>query len=524
MAHREVTMLEVKEVLRLWRGGVPKKRIAAQLGFHVKTVRRYIAAAERRGLDRHGDAVRLDDSLVAALMEELRPLVGRPHGEGWERCCQQRDFIERHLGRRVRLSKIVKLLRRDGVQVSYPTLRRFAMSELGFGCGAVTIPVADCAPGEELQCDTGWMTHLQPDLFGRRRRFRAWIFTAVLSRHRFVHPVFRETTHTAIEACEAAWEFFGGIFRVLIVDNTKAIVSLADPLQPRINATFLEYAQARGFLIDTTRVRSPRDKARVERAVPTVRDDCFAGENLHDIDHARRHATSWCLQEYGRRRHSRTQRMPLEHFDSVERPALLVAPTEAYDVPLWCDPKVARDQHAQVARALYSLPTHLVGKTLRARADRTTVRFYSGATLVKVHPRMAPGRRSTDPSDFPPEKAAYALRDVDFLARQAASHGDAVGRFARRLLEGELPWTRMRQVYALLGLARRFGDERLNAACEVALEADMLDVRRVGRMIEQALPTPAPSTAQVVPLARYLRPATQYRLALPPRTDEGDNS
>jgi hypothetical protein len=65
------------------------------------------------------------------------------------------------------------------------------MAELGFGRTAPTVPVADCGPGEELQLDTGWMTLLEPDLFGKRRRFRAWIFTAVLSRHRFVHPVFR---------------------------------------------------------------------------------------------------------------------------------------------------------------------------------------------------------------------------------------------------------------------------------------------------------------------------------------------
>ena len=60
------------------------------------------------------------------------------------------------------------------------------------------------------------------------------------------------------------------------------------------------------------------------------------------------------------RRHSRTGRLPREHFTVVEQPALLPAPIAPYDLPLWCSPKVARDQHAQVARALYSLPTHLV--------------------------------------------------------------------------------------------------------------------------------------------------------------------
>jgi len=87
----------------------------------------------------------------------------------------------------------------------------------------------------------------------------------------------------------------------------------------------------------------------------------------------------------------RTQRLPKEHFDAEKRPALLPAPTEPYDVPLWCEPKVARDQFAQVAKALYTLPTRPIGKTLRARADRATVRFYDGAGLVKVHARTTSG-------------------------------------------------------------------------------------------------------------------------------------
>ena len=72
----------------------------------------------------------------------------------------------------------------------------------------------------------------------------------------------------------------------------------------------------------------------------------------------------------------------------------------AYDIPLWCEPKVARDQHAQVAKALYSLPRQYVGRTLRARADQHTVRFYDGTVLVKTHPRKTAGDRSTDAIDL----------------------------------------------------------------------------------------------------------------------------
>jgi transposase len=517
MPYREVTMLETKELLRLWLSGMAIKTIAGYLGLDPKTVRRYVKVGREQGLSPGQDPAALTDAVVMAVMAAFRDVPGRPRGESWELCQTHRSFIEKHLENRIRLTKIRKLLNRQGVFIPYGTLYRFAVLELQFGRARVTVPVADCGPGEELQVDTGWMTLLEPDLFGKRRRFRAWIFTAVLSRHRFVYPCFSESTATAIEACEAAWEFYGGVFKVLIPDNTKAIVDRSDPLHPRLVETFLEYAQARGFHVDPARVRRATDKARVERAVQTVRDDCFAGEKLQTLDEARDLARKWCLTEYGMRRHSRTHRLPREHFEAEERPILLPGPLEPYDVPIWADPLVARDHYAQVAKALYTLPTRFIGKKLRARADKNLVRFYHAGALIKTHPRQPPGGKSTDPADFPQEKAAYAMRDLEFLIGQAEQHGDAVGRFARALLEGPLPWTKMRRVYALLALTRKYGDERVEKACEIALAHDMLEVKRVERMILAAAPAPEKAEpARIIPMPRFLRPPSQYALPLNP--------
>jgi hypothetical protein len=99
-----------------------------------------------------------------------------------------------------------------------------------------------------------------------------------------------------------------------------------------------------------------------------------------------------------------------------------------------------------------------------------------------------------------------------------------VGQYAAALLDSPLPWTRMRRVYALLGLVRRYGAARVTEVCAIALGADMLDVHRLKRMLEQGLaPAPAPP-ARVIPLARYLRPATQYKLPLPTAASEGEES
>jgi hypothetical protein len=151
MAYREVTMLEVKEVLRLWLLRVPNKQIGKQLGFDVKTVRRYLGAAKARGVEQAHGLDALDDELVAAVVAATQPASGRPRGEGWAVCEAHREFIAGHIAHHVRLTKVGKLLRRRGVAIEYPTLRRFALAELGFGRGATSVSVADCEPGSPLE-------------------------------------------------------------------------------------------------------------------------------------------------------------------------------------------------------------------------------------------------------------------------------------------------------------------------------------------------------------------------------------
>ncbi len=518
MAFREVLVVELKEVLRRWLAGEDKKAIARQTGLSRNTVRRYIKAAVKCGLNQAA-VLALTDEQVATVAIELKVKAEREHGEAWALCEAQRGFIEQKLADELKLTRVNRLLKRSGVEVPYATLHRFAVRELGFGHQAPTIPVADCEPGAEVQLDTGWMTLLEPDLFGKRRRFRVWIFTSVYSRHRFVYPCFEETTKSAIEACEAAWEFFGGVFAVVIPDNTKVIVNKADPLKPLINETFLEYAQARGFTVDPARSGHPKDKARVERSVQTVREDCFKGERLLALDDCGRRARYWCLEEYGMRRHTRTQRLPREAFETDEKPRLNPAPIEPYDIPLYAEPTVAPDQHVCVAKALYSVAFEYRRKKLKARADRATVRLYFKGQLIETHERKPPGGRSTKPDHFPPEKLAYAQRDTGFLVRQAEAQGPHVGRFAKALLDNPQPWTRMRQCFALLSLCRRFTKERVDETCKLALVSEMHDYWRLERMVKLGVRQvePPPRANNVVPLARYLRPTHQYALPLASR-------
>jgi len=140
----------------------------------------------------------------------------------------------------------------------------------------------------------------------------------------------------------------------------------------------------------------------------------------------------------------------------------------------------------EVARAIYSVPGNLIGSTLSARADTTTVKLYKSGQLVKVHPRVAPGGRVTDPEDLPQERTTYALRDIEHLIVIGRSHGRAISAYVEAVLDHPLPWTKMRQAYRLLGLVKKWGPEKVELACARALEAEAVNVNLVSRMIERA--------------------------------------
>ena len=510
MAFREVRVFEVREVLRLWLAGEGIRATERLVGFDRKTVRRYVDAAVGLGLVRDGGDEQLTDVFIGLVVGAVRPHRTDGHGEAWRRLQANHDQIAAWVKKDLTAVKIQELLARRGVQVPCRTVQRYVAEVLGRTRGrGSTVRVDDAQPGEELQIDFGRMGLVFDPATGRDRVVHALIFTACYSRHCFVWLTHRQTTEAVIAGCEAAWAFFGGVFKTLIPDNMSAIVDGADPLEPRLNQAFVEYAQARGFVIDPARVRSPQDKPRVERQVQFVRGSFFAGEDFIDLADAQRRAEAWCRERAGLRVHGTTQQRPAEVFAAEEQPRLLPAPPAPYDVPIYATAKVHRDHHIEVARSLYSVSGALIGARVEVRADRSLVRIFHRGQLIKVHPRQAPGRRSTDPDDLPSTKMTYAMRDLDRLRGRAAEHGPAIGAYASALLDIPLPWTKMRQVYALLGLVKKWGRERVEAACESALAHEQVNVGLIGRMLErgteQATTTAQPSLPGVVVAGRFAR-------------------
>lgn len=513
MSFRELGMTEIREVLRRWQAGQSGRAIAREGVVDRKTATRYIEAAKAEGI---GIETELSDELVGAVGRRVQTRAAVAPSEQRRLLDTHRERIRAQLfdDTPLRLVRVHELLERDGVAVAYTTLRRFAHEELGWRERKVTVLIDDPPPGEEAQVDFGEMGYVV-DAEGRRRKLWVLIVTLSMSRYMFVWPTFTQSLSALCSGLEAAWQFFGGVPKRIVPDNMTTAVARAHPTDPKFNASFLEYAQSRGFFIDPARVRRPQDKGRVENQVSYVRERWFAGEkHSTEITEIGEHAAAWCREVAGGRVHGTTRRVPRIVFDEEELRHMLALPETPFDLPTWTEAKVHPDHHAQVAKGLYSLPTRYIGRRLRVRVDGTTVRFYAGLEVVKVHPRVAPGQRSTDPRDYPDEKADFALRSVDRLKARAKTQGEHVGAFAERLLGGMLPWTHMRQGYALVRLCERYGAERVDALCARSLEFEVVHVGRIERMLKKAqvLEDKASSEGRVIrlPPGRFTRSSAAF--------------
>jgi len=230
--------------------------VAAQAGVDRKTGKRYVTAAVEAGLSREGGEEQLTDELMGQVVSVVRPVRPDGHGQGWAELEARRDQIAGWVEGGVPVVKIGVLLARQGVVVAERTLHRFAAGRCGAAGSKVTTRVDDGPPGSELQIDFGDLG-LIPAGDGRRRKLRALVFTACFSRYMFVYLTFSMTLEEVIAGCEEAWQFFSGVFRVVVPDNMSPVVAKADTVNPQLTREWLEYAQARGFATDPARVRHP---------------------------------------------------------------------------------------------------------------------------------------------------------------------------------------------------------------------------------------------------------------------------
>jgi transposase len=473
MARRSFSVIDVTEILIHWYAGRSQLELAASLGVDPKTVRKYTAPARAAGFTPGGPPVPAE--VWAARVREWFPeLVDTGLRQvSWPAIEPHRDYIHGQLKEGVTAATIHQRLRDEhGLEASVASLRRWVRANLPEEARREQVRVLRpdaVEPGSEGQVDYGKLGMWADPDSGRRRS--VWAFSMVLacSRHMFVRPVLTMDQQAWTQAHVDAFAFFGGAPARLVPDNLKTGVERPDLYDPQLNRSYGELAEHYGVLVDPARSKKPRDKPRVERPMPYIRDSFWRGRVFSSLAEMQAAALAWCDEVAGTRAHrSLDGAAPGAVFAAVEQPALLALPEQPFELAVWSRPKVGPDIHARVDKTLYSIPWRLIGQHVDARATAHLVKFFHGGTLVKTH-IFKPRGMQTDYNDYPPEKIAFHMRTPTWCRERATEIGEAATAVVGELLEVHALF-RLRAAQGILGLADKHSEARLEAACARAVE------------------------------------------------------
>jgi transposase len=451
-------------------------------------VRKYVYAVEARGYNQ-GDPT--PPQGWKAFIAEVIPKPPDPstRSEVFARLLPYQEEIRTALVT-TKASTIWQRLRDERkVKVSQPSFYRYLscfLADVWKQKLVITVRRDDPPPGEEAQIDFGYLGTWQDPQTGKKCRL--WAFAMILSysRHMFVQVVTKMDQREWLTCHILAFEFFDGAPLRLIPDNLKTGILKADLYDPQFNPGYAELAHHYGVIIDPARSGKPKDKPRIERMIPYIRDSFWSNRTFNSQDDINRQAVQWCLRVAGMREHGTTHKQPLALFRLAEEKTLKPLPPAPFEIVTWHQAKVALDCHIQVSRTLYSVPYQYVGKRVDIKLGSKVVEIYLDSQLIKTHPRGNRGQRVTDWNDYPPEKAAFFQRTPAWYRQQASLVGPSTQQTVDTLL-GEHALHYLRQCQGILRLKDKYTAERLERACARAIAFGDSSYRTVRTILEREL-------------------------------------
>ncbi len=501
MPAERLSMRHLRELLRLRHcAGLRQAAISASLGLSQSSVSKYLKLAEIAGLSWPLPAEFDDDDRLEARL--FPPLPDLPPDKR-----PKPDWAEVH--RELRRQDVTLALlweeykgrEPDGFSYSWfcdlykewagrlkPTMRQvhLAGEKLFVDYAGRTMEVIDGTTGE--------VSTVQ-------------IFVAVLgaSSYTYGEATYTQSLPDWIGSHARAFAFLGGAARQTVSDNLRAGVTRACLHEPLVNRTYADLARHYGTAVVPARPYKPRDKAKVEVGVQVVGRWVMA--RLRNRRFFALAALNAAIRELLEDLNGRTMRgfgrSRRALFEELDRPALVPLPDEPFAFAEWKRCRVGLDYHVEIGRHHYSVPSTLVRQEVEARVTDATVEIFLRGKRVASHLRSrAEGRATTVTEHMPSAHRRHREWTHDRIRREAARMGaDAATLIDAILEERPHPEQGFRSAIGILGLAKRHGPERVDAACARAIALGTRSYGSVARILgnraEALAPAPADAPALI---------------------------
>jgi len=475
-----------RKIVEMLRGGASVKGVARSLHVAKRRIRVVRERAQAQGyLEADGGPGRtaLPPYPEAIFPEAVDGRSVRP-SEAQELLEPHQAWIREHLEAGWHAVTVWEELPVTGIRRSsfYRFLQRHQLRR--WGESDRVIPEIRHQPGEALILDWGRLRLVTDAATGRKRVL--WMFVGVLgySRWMMVRLVWRMETVTTLQAIESMFRQMGGVPFKVTIDNPKCFALEASDYEPLLSPAVERFGSHYGVLIECLPPGDPEKKGKVERLMPY-------GRRLYEA-----HGEAWLGLEESQaylerkvvlaneRRHGTTLRRPKQVWEQEEASALRPLPALSYEVEEFSEGIVRQDGHVRFANKYYSVDGLYRKKSVTILGSAQQVWIYYRGKLLEVHARITDPQqtKSTKPQHLRPWERT--LENHSFYRQRAAALGPHVEEMILRLLSRGQGFIDTRKVWGILSLDKRYAAGPIDAACQRALELDLLSYRVVKQFLE----------------------------------------
>ncbi len=486
MANKRLSMRKIREVLRLcWDKGLSSRQASGSCGVARGTVRNILDRAETAHLSWPLPEDLDDASLENLLFPSSVPLTTE------RRNMPSFDYIRTELTRKHMTLRLLweeyRENNTDGYQYSQFCLRYRAW------LGTLDVSLRqDYKAGEKLFVDyAGDTIPIHDPATGAITP--AYLFVAALgaSNYTYAEAVLSRELPSWIRLHVHTFEFMGGVPEIVVPDNVTTGVTHPCRYEPDLNPTYQDFATYYSTAVIPARVRKARDKAKVESAVLIAERWIIAALRNHtffSIGELNR-AIRQKLEEFNNRLLQKMKVSRKHLFETIDKPAMKPLPDKRYEYAEWAKPRVNIDYHVELDRHYYSVPYQLRKQVVDARMTSTTVEIFFKGKRVASHARSyLHWKHTTCPEHMPESHRRYLEWTPSRIVRWAEKSGPSTAEIVREIMERRPhPEQGFRSCLGIMRLARRYGSERLEAACARALVLNAYSYKSVESILKNKL-------------------------------------
>ncbi len=322
------------------------------------------------------------------------------------------------------------------------------------------------------------------------------LFVGVLCHSRFVFAEFSRSQKSQdfLASHVRMFEFFGGVTDVISPDNLKSAVNKTHRYDPELNQAYARLAEHYEVAVVPARVRTPKDKAIVERSIQIFQKWFFASVRkrtftslvelnncLHDH-----------LDKFNCKIHRIFRRSRKDMFE-YEKSSLKALPAAAYEVVTHSLARVHPDCHLAFEKNFYSAPEQLRGQQLDIWAGEKTIEIFHCGNRVAVHGRSkGHGLFITQKSHYPEAHRAYSEAVPEHLRQLSEGIGPETSALVGQMLAGETPLKNLRRVQGIIGLGKKYSKIQMEDACKTALKLNQMSCAFVEKFLKHRSGGPKP--------------------------------